>query len=144
MAQTDIALSATNLNIPIIIKKFHNDFIIEEVFFTGIKTAEGKNYNSGRYFKLTNNTKEVLYADKLIIGQSEFLTTEDKNPTPYNVNLSFPVKAVMVLPVPVMNTLYNREILLLLQTMPSIIKHRPALHMIFIMPILNILRTIRH
>jgi hypothetical protein len=42
MAQTDIALSATNLNIPIIIKKFHNDFIIEEVFFTGIKTAEGK------------------------------------------------------------------------------------------------------
>lgn len=98
IAQTDIALSATNLNIPIIIKKFHNDFIIEEVFFTGIKTAEGKNYNSGRYFKLTNNTKEVLYADKLIIGQSEFLTTEDKNPTPYNVNLSFPVKAVMVLP----------------------------------------------
>lgn len=98
MAQTDIALSATNLTIPIIIKKFHDDFIIEEVFFTGIKTAEGKNYNSGRYFKLTNNTKEVLYADKLIIGQSEFLTVEDKNPTPYNANLSFPVKAVMVLP----------------------------------------------
>lgn len=98
MAQTDIALPATNLNIPIIIKKFHDDFIIEEVFFTGIKTVEGKNYNSGRYFKLTNNTKEVLYADKLIIGQSEFLTVEDKNPTPYNANLSFPVKAVMVLP----------------------------------------------
>ncbi|AZA90812.1 Uncharacterised protein [Chryseobacterium nakagawai] len=98
MAQTDIALAATNLTIPIIIKKFHDDFIIEEVFFTGIKTVEGKNYNSGRYFKLTNNTKEVLFADRLIIGQSEFLTVEDKNPTPYNANLSFPVKAVMVLP----------------------------------------------
>jgi len=98
MAQTDIALPATNLNIPLIIKKFHDDFIIEEVFFTGIKTADGKNYNSGRYFKLTNNTNNVLYADKLILGQSEFLTTEDKNPTPYNANLSFPVKAVMVLP----------------------------------------------
>lgn len=98
MAQTDIALPVTNLNIPLIIKKFHEDFIIEEVFFTGIKTADGKNYNSGRYFKLTNNTNSVLYADKLIIGQSEFLTTEDKNPTPYNANLSFPVKAVMVLP----------------------------------------------
>lgn len=98
MAQTDVALSATKLNIPIIIKKFHDDFIIEEVFFTGVKTVEGKNYNSSRYFKLTNNTKEVLYADKLIIGQSEFLTVEDKNPTPYNANLSFPVKAVMVLP----------------------------------------------
>lgn len=97
-AQTDITTAITNLNIPLIVKKFHEDFIIEEVFFTGIKTTEGKSYNSGRYFKLTNNTNIVLFADKLIIGQSEFLTTDDKNPTPYNANLSFPVKGVMVLP----------------------------------------------
>lgn len=97
-AQHDITSPVTNLNIPLIIKKFHEDFIIEEVFFTGIKTADGKNYNSSRYFKLTNNTNKVLYADKLIIGQSEFLTTDDKNPTPYSPNLSFAVKGVMVLP----------------------------------------------
>lgn len=98
MAQTDIALPATNLHIPLIIKKFHEDFIFEEVFFTGVKTTDGKNYNSSRYFKLTNNTNGVLYADKLLIGQSEFLTTEDKNPTPYTPNTGFPVKAVMMLP----------------------------------------------
>lgn len=97
-AQTDIAAMVTNLDIPLIIKKFHDDFIIEEVFFTGIKTADGKNYNSSRYFKLTNNTKNILYADRLVLGQSEFLTTDDKNPTPYNKNIAFPVKAVMVLP----------------------------------------------
>jgi len=97
-AQTDISTLVTNLEIPLILKKFHEDFVIEEVFFTGVKTADGKNYNSSRYFKLTNNTKKVLYADKLILGQSEFLTTDDKNPTPYNKNLSFAVKAVMVLP----------------------------------------------
>ncbi|KFF23090.1 DUF4876 domain-containing protein [Chryseobacterium sp. JM1] len=97
-AQTDISKLITTLEIPLILKKFHQDFIIEEVFFTGVKTVDGKNYNSSRYFKLTNSTKKVLYADKLILGQSEFLTTDDKNPTPYNKDLSFPVKAVMVLP----------------------------------------------
>lgn len=34
----------------------------------------------------------------MILAQSEFLTTDDKNPTPYNTNLAFPVKGVMVLP----------------------------------------------
>lgn len=97
-AQTDITTAVTNLNVPLYIKTFHEDFIIEEVFFTGIKTADGKNYNSSRYFKLTNNTDKVLYADQLILGQSEFLTTDDRNPTPYNVNQSFAVKGVMVLP----------------------------------------------
>lgn len=98
IGQTDITSAVTNLTIPLFIKKFHEDFIIEEVFFTGIKTPDNKNYNSSRYFKITNNTSKVLFADQLIIGQSEFLTTDDKNPTPYNPNLSFAVKGVMVLP----------------------------------------------
>lgn len=98
LGQTDITALATNLEIPLYFKSFHNDFIIEEVFFTGVQTTEGKNYNSSRYFKLTNNTDQVLYADGLILGQSEFLTTDDKNPTPYDVNQYFAVKGVMVLP----------------------------------------------
>ncbi|KPH12616.1 DUF4876 domain-containing protein [Chryseobacterium sp. ERMR1:04] len=97
-AQTDLTSPVTNLTIPLIIKRFHDDFIIEEVFFTGVKTTDNKNYNSSRYFKLTNNTNKILYADRLILAQSEFLTTDDKNPTPYNTNLAFPVKGVMVLP----------------------------------------------
>ncbi|REC41644.1 DUF4876 domain-containing protein [Chryseobacterium sp. 5_R23647] len=96
--QTDITSAVKNLTIPLFVKKFHEDFIIEEVFFTGVKTSDNKNYNSSRYFKITNNTNKILFADQLIIGQSEFLTTDDKNPTPYNKNLSFPVKGVMVLP----------------------------------------------
>lgn len=97
-AQTDLTSPVTNLTIPLIIKRFHDDFIIEEVFFTGVKTTDNKNYNSSRYFKLTNNTNKILYADRLILAQSEFLTTDDKNPNPYNTNLAFPVKGVMVLP----------------------------------------------
>lgn len=96
--QTDVTSAVKNLTIPLFVKKFHEDFIIEEVFFTGVKTSDNKNYNSSRYFKITNNTNKILFADQLIIGQSEFLTTDDKNPTPYNKNLSFAVKGVMVLP----------------------------------------------
>lgn len=97
-AVTDIKVNATNITIPLLAKRFGNDFIIEEVFFTGVRTPDNKNYNSSRYFKITNNTDKVLFADQLIIGQSEFLTTDDKNPTPYYKNLSFAVKGVMVLP----------------------------------------------
>lgn len=98
VGQTDLSAPLQTLTILLHAQKFHEDFIIEEVFFTGVRTPDNKNYNSSRYFKITNNTNKILYADKLIIGQSEFLTTDDKNPTPYNVNMSFAVKGVMVLP----------------------------------------------
>ncbi|MDN3691492.1 DUF4876 domain-containing protein [Chryseobacterium tructae] len=97
-ATVDLTKMATNVTVPLFFKTFHEDFIIEEVFFTGIKTQDGKNYNSGRYFKIVNNTDKVLYADNLIIGQSQFLTTEDDNPTPYDVNQYFGVKGVLILP----------------------------------------------
>ncbi|MBD3903100.1 DUF4876 domain-containing protein [Chryseobacterium sp. Ch-15] len=95
--QTDITSAVKNLTIPLFVKKFHEDFIIEEIFFTGVKTPDNKNYNSSRYFKITNNTNNVLDAANLIIGQSNFYTTSDDNPTPYNNNLYFPVKGVMIL-----------------------------------------------
>lgn len=95
--QTDITSAVKNLTIPLFAKKFHEDFIIEEIFFTGVKTPDNKNYNSSRYFKITNTTNKVLDAANLIIGQSNFYTTSDDNPTPYNNNLYFPVKGVMIL-----------------------------------------------
>ncbi|WP_404985041.1 DUF4876 domain-containing protein [Chryseobacterium sp. M5] len=97
IGQTDVTSAVKNLTIPLFVKKFHEDFIIEEVFFTGVKTSDNKNYNSSRYFKITNNTNKVLDAANLIIGQSNFYTTSDDNPTPYNNNLYFPVKGVMIL-----------------------------------------------
>lgn len=96
-AKTDITSATTDLSIPLLTKQFGSDFIIEEVFFTGVRTPDNKNYNSSRYFKITNNTDKVLDAANLIIGQSNFLTTSNDNPTPYNINDYFPVKAVMVL-----------------------------------------------
>ncbi len=94
----DIKGAAENISISLFIKQFNEDFIIEEVFYTGVKTPQGKNYNSSRYFKLTNNTDKTLYADKLIVGQSDFLTSVDHKVTPYHPEKAFAVKGVMVLP----------------------------------------------
>lgn len=95
----DITKTTENISIPLSIKQFSEDFIIEEVFYSQILTPEDKKYNTSKYFKITNNTDKVLYADKLIIGQSAFISNDDdKIPTPYHPDQAFAVKAVMVLP----------------------------------------------
>lgn len=97
-ATIDIVDPIENLNIDLYVKSFGDDFIIEEIFYTGVKTPEGKAYNSSKYFKLVNNTDHVLYADQLIIAQSEFISSVNNNVTPYEINDYLPVKGVMVLP----------------------------------------------
>ncbi len=97
-AQQDINTGVVNLSLPLIIKQFNKDFIIEEVFFAGVKTNDGKNYNNSRYFKITNNTDEVLYADRLMIATSEFFTTVARTVTPNIVDQAFPISAVMIVP----------------------------------------------
>ena len=97
-AQKDINTGVVNLSLPLIIKQFNKDLIIEEVFFAGVKTNDGKNYNNSRYFKITNNTDEVLYADRLMIATSEFFTTVARTVTPNIVDQAFPISAVMIVP----------------------------------------------
>src|SRR5690606_31744581 len=84
-ANVDINTATSNVLVNLQIKQFSQDFLIEEVFFTGVKTPDNKNYNNSRYFKLVNNTDKVLYADNLIISGSEFFTTVKRVITPYNV-----------------------------------------------------------
>jgi len=97
-AQKDVNTGVVNLSLPLIIKQFNKDFIIEEVFFAGVKTNDGKNYNNSRYFKITNNTNDVLYADRLMIATSEFFTTVARTATPNIVDQAFPISAVMIVP----------------------------------------------
>jgi len=94
-AQQDINKGVVNLSLPLIIKQFNKDFIIEEVFFAGSTTNDGKKYNNSRYFKLTNNTNEVLYADNLIIATSEFLTSVKRDITPYHIDQAFAIGSAM-------------------------------------------------
>ena len=97
-ANVDINTATSNVLVNLQIKQFSKDFLIEEVFFTGVKTPDNKNYNNSRYFKLVNNTDKVLYADNLIISGSEFFTTVKRLVTPYNVEEYFPIANMMVIP----------------------------------------------
>jgi hypothetical protein len=97
-AVKDIVTNVENLSIKLYPKQFSNDFIIEEVFYSGNPTPEGKAYNSGRYFKLVNNTENTIYADKLIIAVSDLTAHSTNVFSPYNNNEYLPVRAVMVLP----------------------------------------------
>ncbi len=97
-ATIDVINTVENLSINLFTKSFSNDFIIEEIFYTGVKTPEGRAYNSSKYFKLVNNTDQVLYADNLIIAQSEFLTSVNNNVTPDNKDEYFAAKGILLLP----------------------------------------------
>lgn len=97
-AAIDVKEDTHSLNIDLIVKIFNEDFIIEEVFFTGVKTREGKPYTSGRYFKITNNTSKVLKTGGLLICQSESNTTVNHNITPDIKSEAFAVQAVMIIP----------------------------------------------
>ncbi|MGL4582797.1 MAG: DUF4876 domain-containing protein [Flavobacterium sp.] len=94
----DVTDQVVNLNITLFVKQKNEDFIFEEIFFAGLQTLELKAYQTGKYFKLVNNTDKVLYADGLLIAQSDFLTTKDNKETPDVLNEAFVLQSVMMLP----------------------------------------------
>lgn len=96
-AAVDIVQDTESISIDLVLKIFSEDFIIEEVFFTGVKTMEGKQYTGGRYFKLINNTDKVLKTGGLLICQSEFNTSVNHHVTPNIVATDFAVQAVLMI-----------------------------------------------
>lgn len=94
----DVTDQVVNLNVTLFVKQLNEDFVFEEIFFAGLQTLELKAYQTGKYFKLVNNTDKVLYADGLLIAQSDFLTTKDNKETPDVLNEAFVLQSVMMLP----------------------------------------------
>lgn len=86
------------VSLNLFLKTTQSDFIIEEVFFTGTKTPEGKQYWGDKYFKIYNNTDKVLYADGLMIAQSEFMTTDKQAYTPNIMAQSFAASNIAIVP----------------------------------------------
>lgn len=94
----DVTTDTAEVVVDLIIKTFSEDFIIEEVFFTGVRTTEGKAYASGTYYKLTNNTDKVLKTGGLLICQSNFNTSQNHHVTPDIKGEAFAVQAVLMIP----------------------------------------------
>lgn len=63
-------------NIKLFLFNSKADFVIEEVYFAGSTTPEGKQYLADQYIKIYNNSDSVLYADGLVILESAFKTSQ--------------------------------------------------------------------
>ena len=75
-----------------------DNFVIEEIFFTGTLKPDGAQYYGDQYFKITNNSDKTLYADGLIIMQSAFMTVDKYDYTPDIMSTHFSISSGIVLP----------------------------------------------
>ena len=91
-------LNDSSFPVSLSIKAKGNDFIIEEIFFTGTATPEGKQYFGDQYIKLYNPTNRVLYADGLVLADSEFLTVTKRDYTPNVMAEAFTAGSMVQIP----------------------------------------------
>ena len=91
-------LNDSSFPVSLSIKAKGNDFIIEEIFFAGTATLEGKQYFGDQYIKLYNPTNKVLYADGLVLADSQFLTVTKRDYTPDVMTEAFTAGSVVQIP----------------------------------------------
>lgn len=74
---TEITGSSRQLTISTFLtQKENDDFIFEEIFFSGTLRSSGLQYYGDGYFKIYNNTDHVLYADGLAFCETKFKSTQ--------------------------------------------------------------------
>jgi hypothetical protein len=73
-------------------------FLIQEIFYTGTATPEGKQYSGDKYIKLYNNTDKTLYADGLFIATTMLNTSLDYTYSPDIINDAVPVDGIIIIP----------------------------------------------
>lgn len=76
----------------------YNGFVLAEIFCAGSATPQGTYYYADKYFVIYNNTNHVLYADSLVIAQSEFMTTMKEAYTPDIMSTDMAVDALYMIP----------------------------------------------
>ncbi|MDR0750828.1 MAG: DUF4876 domain-containing protein [Tannerellaceae bacterium] len=73
-------------------------FVIEEIFYTGSGTPEGKSYLGDIYIKLYNNTDKPLYADGLFLATTQRNTSISYTYIPEILDKYVPVNGIIVIP----------------------------------------------
>jgi hypothetical protein len=86
------------LDLSTFIYKGEENFVIKEIFFAGTETPQGKVYNGDKYFIIHNNSDKVLYADSLMIAESEYLTTTKRVYTPDVMATDFTSRSIVMVP----------------------------------------------
>lgn len=98
--QTSLVINGSQQSktLDIALKSGSSDLILEEVFFTGTKTPQGAMYFGDQYFKITNNTDQVLYADGMLLIQSAFMTNEKQDYSPNIMGSAMSAGAIIRIP----------------------------------------------
>ncbi len=94
----NITGTQANATLNLFLSENAGDFVIAEIFFTGTLTPEGKQYVGDTYFRIFNNSDEILYADGLVIAETKFLSTSKSDYTPDIMSSAVAVDAVYRIP----------------------------------------------
>lgn len=76
----------------------YKGFVLAEIFCAGSANAQGNYYYADKYFVIFNNTDHVLYADSLVIAESDFMTTMKQDYTPNIMDTDMAVGALYMIP----------------------------------------------
>lgn len=76
----------------------YRGFVLGEIFCAGTANRQGYYYYADKYFVIYNNTDHVLYADSLVIAESDFLTTMKQEYTPDIMPTDMAVSAMYMIP----------------------------------------------
>ena len=76
----------------------YRGFVLGEIFCAGTANRQGNYYYADKYFVIYNNTDHVLYADSLVIAESDFLTTMKQEYTPDIIPTDMAVSAMYMIP----------------------------------------------
>lgn len=76
----------------------YRGFVLGEIFCAGTANRQGSYYYADKYFVIYNNTDHVLYADSLVIAESDFLTTMKQEYTPDIMPTDMAVSAMYMIP----------------------------------------------
>lgn len=90
--------ASKSVNIETYLSADNDDFIFEEIFFSGTLRSSGKQYYGDSYIKIYNNTDHVLYADGVAFCESKFKSTQVFNYTPDIRKDTFAIWSLYVIP----------------------------------------------
>ena len=76
----------------------YNGFVLAEIFCAGTANKQGNYYYADKYFVIYNNTDHILYADSLVIAESEFMTTMKQEYTPDIMSTDMAVSSIYMIP----------------------------------------------
>lgn len=76
----------------------YKGFVLAEIFCAGTATKQGQYYYADKYFVIYNNTDHVLYADSLVIAESDFMTTMKQDYKPNIMDTDMAVNAIYMIP----------------------------------------------